>query len=311
VKAYVGVTDGEWYRFLAARPELNEVNFWRPSGKHGFKVLQYGEPFFFKSHYPENSVVGGGFYSGFAKLRMSEAWEFFGEANGAESLEAMRKRIELYRKEPIDPHEDPVIGCIMIRDVRFFPEDQPAPPPPGFAPNIVQGKSYDLAAQPVSSYFEELLARLLGHRVEIDFSEPWHRPGPVYGDPRLTPQRLGQKSFKAVVLQAYGRRCAITGNKIRPVLEAAHIIPVSRGGMHSIGNGLLLRSDIHTLFDRGYLSIDPDYRLLVSPRLRREFGNGDWFYERSGQLISLPEQRTDRPNRNFLEWHNENVFLAS
>jgi len=314
VKAYVGVTDGEWYRFLSSRPELSEINFWRPSGKQSFRVLQPGEPFFFKSHYPGNSVVGGGFYSGFAKLRISEAWELFGEGNGVESLAAMRERIKIYRREPISPHEDPVIGCILIRDPRFFPEGQLAAPPPDFASNIVQGKGYDLSASPptspVASYFEGLLARLLDRRVEIDFSEPWHRSGPVYGDPRLVPQRLGQQAFKAVVQHAYGHRCAITGSKIRPALQAAHIRPLSQGGDHRIDNGLLLRSDVHTLFDRGYLSVDPDYRLLVSPRLREEFGNGDWFYERSGRHISVPERRADRPSRKFLEWHNENVFRA-
>lgn len=54
MRAYVGVTDGEWYRFLAARPYLSEVNFWRPSGTADFRALNIGEPFLFKTHYPEN-----------------------------------------------------------------------------------------------------------------------------------------------------------------------------------------------------------------------------------------------------------------
>ena len=89
----------------------------------------------------------------------------------------------------------------------------------------------------------------------------------MFGDLRLAPYRLGQRSFQAVVLNAYHNRCAITGTKIRPVLEAAHIRPVTAGGEHRLDNGLLLRSDVHTLFDRGYLGVDPAYRLRVSPRL--------------------------------------------
>ncbi len=58
MRTYVGVTDGRWYRFLAARPDLSEINFWRPGGRHAFRVLQPGEPFFFKSHYPQNQLVG-------------------------------------------------------------------------------------------------------------------------------------------------------------------------------------------------------------------------------------------------------------
>jgi putative restriction endonuclease len=93
VRSYVGVTDGEWYRYLAARPELREVNFWRPSGSRRFGALSVGEPFFFKTHYPDNRVVGGGFYSDFAAMTASEAWALFGEGNGAASLGQMLARI--------------------------------------------------------------------------------------------------------------------------------------------------------------------------------------------------------------------------
>ena len=93
VRGYVGVTDNDWYHFLAARPDLSEVNFWRPGGGRGFHALAVGEPFFFKTHSPHNRVVGGGFYNDFAPMHLSEAWELFGEANGAASAEEMRAQI--------------------------------------------------------------------------------------------------------------------------------------------------------------------------------------------------------------------------
>jgi putative restriction endonuclease len=311
VRAYVGVTDSGWYRFLSARPELLEVNFWQPSGGREFRVLGPGEPFFFKTHYPQNRVVGGGFFSSSACLTVSEAWDLFGEANGVESIEEMRDRIGRYQRTPIGPSENPVIGCLFVRDVRFFSDDAIAAAPPGFARNIVQGKSYDLADQSVAAYFQDLLYLLLGATVEVDLSEPWHRSGPVFGDPRLAPYRLGQQSFHAVVLDAYHRRCAISGTHIPPVLQAAHIRPVTSGGEHRLDNGLLLRSDVHTLFDRGYVGVDPRYRLVVSPRLRDDFGNGEQFYAQAGQVIDLPDRRADRPQREFLEWHLDEVFKAS
>jgi putative restriction endonuclease len=313
VRGYVGVTDGEWYRFLADRPEIAaaEVNFWRPGGGRGFHALTVGEPFFFKSHSPHNRIVGGGFYSGFAALRVSEAWQFFGEANGAESLSQMRTRIGHYRKERIAPGEDPEIGCIFVRNVTFFPENATFSPPPGFATNIVQGKSYDMAESQTSGYFADLMHRVLGSQIEIDFSRPWHDTGPVFGDPRLAPYRLAQQAFKAVVLSTYHGHCAITGTKIRPVLQAAHIKPVADGGENRIDNGLLLRSDVHTLYDGGYLAVDTSHRLQVSPRLRDDFGNREQYYAKAGQLIELPERRLDRPHRDFLEWHLDTVFKAS
>lgn len=310
VRSYVGVTDDDWYRFLAARPYLNEVNFWQPSGGRTFRALTVGEPFFFKTHFPHNRVVGGGFYSDFAAMTASEAWEYFGDGNGTATLEQMLARIAHYRRTPLAPGEDPPIGCVFIRDVRFFPPDEVAAPPPEFARNVVQGKTYDLSSPSVSGYFRELI-RMLGVTVQIDFSEPWHRQGPVFGDPRLVPQRLGQNAFQARVLTAYERRCAITGSKIQPVLQAAHIQPVTRGGEHRLDNGMLLKSDVHTLFDRGYLAVDPKFRLHVSPRLREEFGNGEQFYAHAGEPISVPSQRADRPSADFLEWHLSEIFKSS
>jgi hypothetical protein len=176
------VTDDNWYRFLADRPGVTEVNFWQPSGAREFRVLAPGEPFFFKTHYPHNKLVGGGFFSDSARLRVSEAWEFFGEANGVASIEEMRARIGRYRRAPIAAGEDPVIGCLFVRDVRFFPADAIAEAPPLFARNIVQGKSYDLADPAVAGYFRGRPAADLGAAVELDFSQPWHRSGPVFGD---------------------------------------------------------------------------------------------------------------------------------
>jgi putative restriction endonuclease len=140
---------------------------------------------------------------------------------------------------------------------------------------------------------------------------PWHRPGPVYGHGRLVTQRLGQRAFQAVVLNAYQRRCAITGAKIRPVLQAAHIRPLPAGGEHRLDNGLLLRSDTHTLYDQGYLAIDTRHRLLVSPRLRAEFGNGEEYYTRAGETITVPERKPDRPHHEFLEWHLDTIYKAA
>lgn len=310
MKAYVGVTDGDWYRFLAARPEISEVNFWQPSGGRAFRVLEAGEPFLFKTHHPHNRVVGGGFFSGFAVLPLSEAWGLFGEANGVADIATMRQRVGQYRRSVFAPGEDPLIGSIFVRDVVFYPPGLEMASPPEFAPNIVQGKSYALSEEPAASYFEEALRRLLGHDLE-NLESAWRLPGPVFGDPRLAPRRLGQRSFQAVVTGAYHRRCAVTGDRIRPVLQAAHIRPVSSGGEHRLDNGLLLRSDAHILFDAGYLGVDPKHRLMVSPRLRTEFGNGEEFYVRAGQLIDLPDRRVDRPSREYLEWHLEEKFLAS
>jgi putative restriction endonuclease len=88
-------------------------------------------------------------------------------------------------------------------------------------------------------------------------------------------QRLGQGTFRLLITDIYQKRCSVTGEKVLPVLQAAHIQPVSEGGTHRVDNGLLLRSDVHTLFDRGYVTVAPDFRVMVSSRLKKDFDNGE------------------------------------
>ena len=89
---------------------------------------------------------------------------------------------------------------------------------------------------------------------------------------------------------------------------AAHIRPFAQGGTHSPQNGILLRQDFHTLFDRGYLTVTPEYRVEVSRRIRDEFENGREYYALHGTAISLPERTEMRPAAEFLEWHNTSSF---
>ncbi|MGZ9927881.1 HNH endonuclease, partial [Escherichia coli] len=86
-----------------------------------------------------------------------------------------------------------------------------------------------------------------------------------------------------------------------PVLEAAHIVPVSHGGQHRPENGLLLRSDIHKLFDRGYVTVTPDGNFAVSPRLRTDWQNGRIYYDLDQRPIRLPALQALRPAREALE----------
>jgi putative restriction endonuclease len=121
--------------------------------------------------------------------------------------------------------------------------------------------------------------------------------------------RLGQGSFRVLVTDAYGRRCAITSERTLPVLEAAHIRPYALQGPHEIKNGMLLRSDLHKLFDGGYLTVDPkDLTVMVSRRIREEFENGREYYRLHGTPIRVPDDRAAAPCREFLEFYSEQVF---
>lgn len=93
-----------------------------------------------------------------------------------------------------------------------------------------------------------------------------------------------------------------------PVLEAAHIRPYAQGGEHEVTNGLLLRSDLHRLFDLGYVTVTPDLRLEVSERLRGDFENGRTYYPLHGSQVGVPPATSLRPEAALLRWHNETLF---
>src|SRR5688500_8059173 len=75
VKAFVGITDSDWFSFLSARPNLDEVNFWQPSGATQFRALAPGELFLFKLHAPRQFIVGGAVFAYSTILPLSLAWD--------------------------------------------------------------------------------------------------------------------------------------------------------------------------------------------------------------------------------------------
>jgi putative restriction endonuclease len=312
VRAYVGITDWKWYQQLRSIPQLDEINFWKPSGQHKFGALQPGELFLFKLHSPRNFIVGGGLFAYSTILPVSLAWESFRLGNGASSFGEMREQIAQYRKSPTTSFEDYEIGCVLLAKPFFLLESDWIPIPPDWASGIQQGKRYDLDREPGSTLFrrvEHALAReASGAGAGMRARDAHDDLAGRYGAPILVAPRLGQGAFRIVVTDAYERRCAITGEKVLPVLQAAHIRPLAQDGPNRVQNGLLLRSDLHTLFDRGYMTVGPDLRLAVSRRLHEDFDNGRDYYALSGNPLRLPPRSASRPASEFLSWHNENVY---
>ncbi len=102
----------------------------------------------------------------------------------------------------------------------------------------------------------------------------------------------------------------MTEERTLPALDAAHIRPCADGGDHAAPNGLLLRRDIHSLFDAGYVTITPKLRFVVSPRIRSEFDNGRHYYDLQGKAVRHPNDPGARPSPEALRWHNDTVFLV-
>jgi HNH endonuclease len=200
----------------------------------------------------------------------------------------------------------------MISQPIFFAEQDWEAEPADFSRNIVRGAGYDVTLGEGRRIWEACLERIRLHRVPIAAEETaqWAAlvDGPRYGTERLVRPRLGQGTFRVAVTQAYRGACAVSGEHSLPVLDVAHIQGYAEGGPHDVRNGLLLRADIHRLFDRGYVTVTPDHRFEVSRRLREEFENGKTYYALQGRMIQLPQCAGDHPDPALLRWHNEKVF---
>lgn len=301
MNSYIGVTDRDWFDLLSHQLNLEEVNFWQPSGNRKFQVLRPGELFLFKLHSPNNYIVGGGFFAHSSLLPITLAWEAFGIANGANNLTQMRSRVAKYRSQIESRISDYTIGCIILEQPFFLEQSQWIPVPPDWKSNIVQGRSYDLSVEPGLSLWMKLQSALsIGSVIREERAR--------YGQPVFTLPRLGQGSFRILVTDAYERRCAITNERTLPALDAAHIKPFSENGSHAINNGILLRRDLHALFDQGYLTITPDLTIEVSHKIKEEFENGRDYYRHHGNKVRLPKEPINRPSADFLEWHNANIY---
>ena len=115
---------------------------------------------------------------------------------------------------------------------------------------------------------------------------------------RAIKERRGQDAFRQRLLSIYGGRCVISGCDVVEALEAAHIVPHASNGSYGSTNGLLMRADIHTLFDLHLISLCPDtLAVKVNPRLRPAYT------EFESKLLPLPATMDDHPDRSGLAQH--------
>ena len=136
---FVAPTDHGWYQFLRARPEITEVNFWRPGGTP-FRALPAGGPFFFKLKRPHNAIGGFGLFARAERLPVWRAWDVFGQANGTRDEHELRVRLDrIGGRDGLGLGRNRMIGCIAITEPVFFAPDEWVAVPSDWSRNIVSG----------------------------------------------------------------------------------------------------------------------------------------------------------------------------
>ena len=172
--------------------------------------------------------------------------------------------------------EDVDEGCILLVEPFFWPRELLIPQPADWKRNTVRGRTYDLAAEPGRSLWRAVAERL--HATPSPAGAGRGELGGGWSDPAPGRRRLGQGKVQAD----------------NPV--------------HELANGLLPRSDVHRLFDAGYITVTPDYHVEASRRMRDDFNDGENYLALHGRAVRVPRAAEMRPGREALVWHNENRF---
>ncbi len=311
VKLVVALTDSRWYQHLSnlnSERKLEDVNFWQPPAKTGkplsFKYLKRGELFLFnvKDASGRRKIAGGGIFLSSIDLPCSYAWKILGENNGADSLANMKRSIADKSSSEQNLRADFPVGCRILAEPVFLPPEQWFTPP-DWKRGIQSIKGYDTANEQglrLWELFADACKALQG--IEGQFERP-----------QLVRPRLGRGAFRTDIVRVYDKRCAVTQGRTLVALEAAHIHTRSRHGSHEASNGLLMRSDLHDLFDRGYVTVAAEknsHRFIVSRKIEQDYGNGREYFGLHGTEILLPKEERHRPNPHNLQWHNESVYLG-
>ena len=166
-----------------------------------------------------------------------------------------------------------------------------------------------------TSQLEDIVARGFAHELQ-----PWEVADrandfvPEVADRKLVAQVINRRfrdaAFRRHVRAAYGNTCAVTGLCLlngggRPEVQAAHIRPVEANGPDTVRNGLALTATVHWMFDRGLISVDESFRLIVADRsIPSELAG----LVQHGRQLREPSRRDFRPHPAYLQWHRECRF---
>ena len=294
----VAPTDLDWFQQLRTDGVNGDViNFWTPT-PWNISRLKKGNRLYFMLKSPIRKIGGFGKFVQYKNMKASEAWKKYGRDNGVENLGQLISRTDKYKskhtKNPLKA--DPEIGCILLKDPEFYDNEYfQSDKDLGivFAKQIVKIK-----------YFEKRELKVLREtQVKVDKSFDLVDSGKTKKKQLTQKERKGQAAFRRNILSIYENSCAITGIKQKEVLEAAHIQKYVNEESNHVQNGICLRVDMHKLFDNGLISIDSDFKVVVSSMLQ-----STEYRKFNGIKLKLPKNKSYYPSATVLSFHNKEIF---
>lgn len=289
----IAPTDIGWFTFLKENEYNSFVNFWTPT-PWNIKGLAPGDRWYLLLKSPIRKLAGYGEFYEYQNLTAQAAWDKFGFRNGVETKTKFIEKIQSYIDKNSKVHGNvPIdistykIGCLTLFNCEYWEELDYKTPEDfnvSFAKQIVTFKKYN-------------------GPLELKYT-PYHNFSLV-NEPRenykgLSNKRRGPGNFKSTLLKAYNNRCCITGEDCPELLQAAHIQDYLTVDSNHVQNGLLLRIDLHKLYDNHLLFIDSDYKIHIST-----FVASDFYRSLNGNTIVIPANIADQPSKEALELRRE------
>lgn len=305
MQSCVYITDPSWLSSLERTGVRQSVNFWRKD-RRSLRLLP-GDLFYFKLK-GSRSVAGRAYFREQLQLTATEAWERFREGNGAVSQSELETRAQRALKM-----NGGSLNCLILDGLEILPTQARPQIRPGDFPGAIQNcKFFKQGSLPsVEASFSEprALSTLVGAEAEASTEGQF--------DPRFISTiramairaicvRRGQRKFRKDLLAAYNDKCCVTGETAPAILEAAHIHPYRGADTNQVANGLLLRTDLHTLFDFGLWTLEDTFTIRLSSHIisSKSYAGYD------GATIAVPNKPQLRPSKAALRFHREMIFKA-
>lgn len=248
-------------------------------------------------------IVGGGYFLGWSSISPKESWELYGVSNGAYNYEDFVQDIQQR-----GGNEQSNLSSAKLMHTFVFNTGDIVCIPDELNSLVEQKQHFTLSlSEPAGHYLHNRVLDMRDGYIGNDGTD-WQG---MYYVASHRNSKAYMAEFHARVLDAYNCQCAVTGVKARPVLMIAHIQPFYDAKFQSVSNGIVLRSDIYSMFKSGYITFvynDKGDKLITKVSDTVAAAGGADYKSFDGIELKLPEDVSLWPSKKYMLWHNRNCF---
>ena len=277
-----------------------EIVLWRLAGRYLISRIRPGDLIAFSVG---GVIVGVAVYSYSLSLGYADAWKAFGPGLGVKTFDGLEQLVDRMRRQ-VGADTLAIVSCRVVTDFSRLHASflDLADLPKAESGGRLCSMATDLGQQIVTQWQAHQRQRTGLEDASLITAGPEMRS-------RISETRPGQRLFHDRAMTNYKGSCIVSGETATPALIAAHIYPFAISGNHDLSNALLLRSDLHPLFDQGYWTIGREGRVRFSSKLKEDYPNSRYDLTFGGKWLEALRVAPVGPSRDILDWHRRIVFL--